>query len=121
MIKLLKPLLVVLITFKIAASVALAKAESFAPTWKLMSQTEKRSFVSGFVQGWRYSSDINNLMLQFVKKHPDKAVDSIEDVARLYRVKFPELDTLIGRLDEFYANPENSSSGISKAISAAIR
>lgn len=107
--------------FDIAASMASAQAESFAPTWKLMSQSEKRSFVSGFVQGWRYSSEINELMLQFVKKHPDKAVDSIEDVARLYRVKFPELDTLIGRLDEFYANPDNSNSGISKAISAAIR
>ncbi|RMG44022.1 MAG: hypothetical protein D6719_02565 [Candidatus Dadabacteria bacterium] len=91
----------------------------FLPIWKLMDQEAKRHFVAGYLQGWRDAARVTEITTEYIRENPDRAIESLESIRRLYSSSAPAPDRLVSAIDAYYAKAVNSKSPFSKAISAA--
>ncbi|MCI5066179.1 hypothetical protein MRY87_10680 [bacterium] len=101
---------------------SLASAEtntSFYPTWKLLKSNERKLFVSGYLQGWRDSKRVTEILKSHVKENPENAVASLEKVSQLYSTADIPIETLVERITAFYSDPENHGAPLSVAVSAS--
>ncbi|MCB0331467.1 MAG: hypothetical protein KDD70_17470 [Bdellovibrionales bacterium] len=92
---------------------------SFYPTWKILKPTERKLFVSGYLQGWRDSRRVIEIVKMHIEENPDKAVASLEKIRKLYGTADLPVDGLIEQLTKFYSDPENQDAPLSVAVSAS--
>lgn len=100
------------------ALVSPANAEGFASTWKLLTSIQKEQFVAGYLQGYRDASKVTEVTLEYVKENPQRAVDGLETLKRVYFVEGVRPAALVSSLDQFFSAPENQSSSFSQAVNA---
>lgn len=93
-------------------------AEGFASTWKLLSSSQKEQFVAGYLQGYRDASKVTEVTLEYVKENPQRAVDGLETLKRVYFVEGIRPAALVTGLDQYFAAPENQSASFSQAVNA---
>lgn len=97
-----------------------ADQQSFAPTWKLFKHREEKvQFIAGYLYAAQDFKRISEIAVNYIKDQPEKAVESLESLSRLYDFSSGSPDRLALYVDQFYADPENSSASLSKALSYA--
>lgn len=94
-------------------------SDAFFPTWKLLSNQEKQHFVSGYVQGWMDAQKVTNIAIEFIKENPNKAVESLESIRKLYDVSLLKPEGLVREIDRFYSRGENKNASLSMAVTAS--
>ncbi len=114
----------ILFSLVLAGTVSVRPAEaddepSFLPTWKLLDLNQRQQFIAGYLQGWRDAANVTDIAINFVRRNPDKAIASLEGVRELYRLRTLRPSEIVEAVDEFYADPENSTAPLSRAITAA--
>lgn len=112
------PLTALLFT-TIVPSYAAHKEESFLPTWKLLNTEQKQQFIAGYLHGWKDAGAVTQVLLEHIEKHPDEAVKSLQTVQSLYDMSSERPSLLAKGVDEFYSDPDNAQSALSKAITAS--
>lgn len=95
-----------------------APESGFGPTWKLMSKQERKVFISGYLQAWRDAAKVNDIAIGFIKENPQKAVGSLEQIKSLYDMSGLDPDTMLSKLDRYFADPDHVQSTLSMAMSA---
>jgi hypothetical protein len=113
----------VLAWFLAAAPCARAEATDasagFLAVWRLMSNEQKQQFIAGYVQGWRDAGKVTDIAIQYVRDHPDKAIDGLEKVRALYDLHELSPGDVIPLIDAYYKHPENQNATFSSAVTAA--
>ena len=92
---------------------------SFSPIWKLMNSEQKQQFISGYIQGWKDAARVTDIAISYIRSNPDKAIDSLQGVKQLYALGRLNPSLLTAEIDEFFADPANSSASLSRAITAS--
>ena len=92
---------------------------SFAPTWKLLDTSAKEQFIAGYLEGWRDAGVINDIASEYIKENPTKALEGLERVKALYDLSSLKAAAIVKKVDEFYKNPANQASSLSRAVSYA--
>ena len=110
---------IVLTSVLLLARTSTADSDSFLPTWKLLNHQEKQHFVSGYIYGWKDAYNVTDIAIQYIKENPKTAVESLEKLKMLYNMEHVKPDQLVGALDNFYSDPDNSAATLSMAVSAA--
>jgi hypothetical protein len=103
---------------------AILRAEStdaipFYPTWKLLNASDKAQFMAGYLHGWADARNVTNIAIDFIKDNPGKAVNSLEDIRKLYDVSSLKPEALVEEVDSFYNKPGNKAASLSVAVTAA--
>lgn len=93
----------------------------FAPTWKLLNSEQKQQFMAGYLKGWRDSAQITDIAIEYVEKNPAEAVSGLRRLKGIYDLSGVTPEVLSQGVDRYFADPENQSSGLSKAVSAVTR
>lgn len=93
--------------------------DAFLPTWKLLDPESKEQFVAGYLQGWKDAAQVTDVVKEYVKENPQKAVEGLDKIKQLYDMNAVRPAQIVLLVDEFYKKPENSSAGLSKAVSSA--
>lgn len=114
------PLLALFFSIFIAThnSYAQSNDTAFAPTWKMLSPAAKQQFVSGYLFALRDAERITDIAVDFVRKNPDVAIESLERIKQLYKVKGSNPAEIAAKIDSFYSQPENASASLSLAINS---
>lgn len=92
---------------------------SFLPTWKLFNSQEKQHFIAGYIHGWSDAARVVDVAIDYVKDHPDKAIDTLQKVKGVYDMESITPDALSREIDKFYADPDHSDAPLTRAISSA--
>ena len=114
-----KKLLVLALVACLLPLQAFGETNPFLPTWKLMTDEQKQHFISGYLHAWRDAADVTGIAIGYIKDNPKKAVNSLDTIRGLYDVTGLRPQTLAAELDEFFAEPENKDSSLSKAVTYA--
>jgi hypothetical protein len=91
----------------------------FLAVWRLMSNEQKQQFIAGYFQGWRDANKVTDIAIQYVREHPDKAIDGLEKIRALYDLHELSPNEVIPLIDAFYKHPENQNATFSSAVTAA--
>lgn len=94
---------------------------AFLPTWKLLSPAEKRTYVAGYLHGWRDAARVTRIVRDHVRAHPDQALESLEKVEAIYDLPPISPEVLVGDVDEFFGEPENQTAVLSRALSYSVQ
>lgn len=116
-----KQLYIALIVFHFLVTTLGAEQErsSFMPTWKLMNPLEKRQFLAGYLYGWKDAGHITGIASGFVRENPDRAIETLDEISKLYELSGLKPEILVERVDYFFSDPDNRNASLSSAISAA--
>ena len=95
---------------------SIAYAEGFAATWKLLTPTQKEQFVAGYLQGYRDASTVTDVTLDYIKQNPQRAIEGLETLKKVYFVEGVRPAKLVEGLDQYFAAPENQGSSFSQAV-----
>lgn len=119
-----KPLQIALIAcFFICAAAARADnsdaSAGFLAVWQLMSSEQKQQFIAGYLQGWRDAGKVTDIAIDYVREHPDKAVDGLEKIRALYDLHELSPSEVIPLIDAFFKHPGNQNATFSSAVTAA--
>lgn len=112
-------ILICLLSFSFCLCASADEKTAFYPTWKLLNGAEKAEFIAGYLQGWADARNVTGIALDFIKENPDKAINSLEDIKKLYDVSALKRDKLVAAIDEFYEKPQNKAFPLSVAVTAA--
>jgi len=93
--------------------------ESFYPTWKLLSIQERQQFVAGYLFGWKDAAKVTDVVLDYVKENPTKAVEGLEKAKSLYSVQALRPAEIAREVDLFFQASENKEASLSRAMSFA--
>ena len=96
-----------------------ADEPSFYPTWKLLDSQQKQQFIAGYMMAWKDAANVTDLAIKFVKTNPDKALDGLQSVRRVYDLSSMRPETLSQQIDAFYESPANRQFTLTQAISFA--
>ncbi|MCO6429699.1 MAG: hypothetical protein J5J00_02480 [Deltaproteobacteria bacterium] len=102
-----------------ASGLSAPGSDSFLPTWKLLNNQEKQQFISGYIRGWQDAQKVTEVATGFIKENPEKAVESLESINRLYDVSLLKPEPLVREIDRFYQESENRNASLSAAVTAA--
>lgn len=108
--------------FPSSLSIPLAHADNespFLPTWKHLSTDEKKQFIAGYIFGWKDAAQVTAIATEFIKSNPQKAVESLQSVERIYSMSELDPAQVAKAIDLFFSMPENSGAPLSKAVTAA--
>jgi hypothetical protein len=92
---------------------------AFYPTWKLLSDQEKRQFISGYLQGWRDAAKVTDIAIHYVKTNPSEAVTGLEGIKSLYNLEGIRSEQAVQAIDLYFSDPENHDAPLSRAVTAA--
>lgn len=93
--------------------------EGFSSTWKLLSPDAKEQFLAGYVKGWNDAAGVTDVVAEFVKDNPQKAVDGLKKIRTLYDLSAFKASALAKEIDGFFKDPQNASASLSKAVTYA--
>ena len=91
---------------------------AFLPTWKLLGNDGKLQFVAGYLFGWRDAKRAMDVAAEFVKEHPEGAINGLERIRELYDTEGLTPDVVVKELDSFFLEAERRSATLSQAITA---
>lgn len=94
---------------------------SFYPSWKLMSRSEKRQFVAGYLMGFQDARVLGEVAVEYVKRNPSSAEGALVDLLAHYRLTGLGPESLVPKIDEFYNDTKNHTKGLRVAIGQASR
>lgn len=94
-------------------------AGAFGETWKLLEKEQKLHFVSGYLHGLRDAQRINDIATEYIRSNPKQAGEALEKLRPLYDLATVVPERVVGELDRFYGNPDQSGAPLSIAMSAA--
>ncbi|MCB0352732.1 MAG: hypothetical protein KDD64_04380 [Bdellovibrionales bacterium] len=95
--------------------------QSFLPTWKLMSDSQKKTFVSGYLHSLEDAAQVTDLAISHIRENPSQAVESLEQIRRLYDTRHVQADVLVALLDDYYSEPDNKDAPLSRAVSSSTQ
>ena len=96
-----------------------ADSSGFQTTWKLLNRDQKEYFISGYIHGWQDAAKVTDIAIEFVEQNPEKAVEGLQRIKQLYKIRGFKTDELVKAIDEFYNDPTNSQAPLSMAVTAA--
>ncbi|MGI6525310.1 MAG: hypothetical protein ACOX2O_08505 [Bdellovibrionota bacterium] len=91
----------------------------FLPAWRLLNNNDKQQFVSGYQQGWKDAVKIIDIVIGYLKTNPAEGAKALEQIRNIYNLSTIKTHTLVHEIDLFYANPQNNTAPLSKAVTAA--
>lgn len=94
-------------------------ATSFLPTWKLLNEKQKQEFMAGYLHGWKDATAMIDIAIDYTKENPDKAVEGLQSLRRVYEVKGLRPASLVSAVNEFFRDPKNAQASLSAAVSFA--
>ena len=93
---------------------------AFAPTWKLLGTNDKKQFIGGYQQGWKDANKIIDIAISYLETNPEEGARALRSIRSIYDLSRVSPDNLAHGIDLFYADPDNASAPLSKAVTAAI-
>jgi len=98
-----------------------ASETSFMPTWRLLSQEQKQTFVAGYLHGWRDARRVAEIVGEHLERNPDQVHKSMQAMQGIYDLSELRPEQIVREIDQFYQEPENARAPLSKAISSSRR
>jgi|GEM_PF-1586033 len=92
---------------------------SFMPTWSLLTQEQKQTFIAGYLHGWRDARRVAQIVGEHLAENPEEVHKSMEIMQGIYDLSNLRPETIANHIDQFYKDSENSRAPLSKAISSA--
>lgn len=99
-----------------------AKAEhasAFRPMWRLLSAHDKKQFISGYLYALDGAEDVTQIVLEYVKEHPDEALTGLEKIQNIYRAGGLSADRVVAELDSVFEQAEGKDVSLSQAFAIA--
>lgn len=93
--------------------------DAFLPTWKLLNNEAKEQFIAGYLQGWKDAGDVTDVVKEYVKENPQKAIEGLDQIKQLYDVSSVRPSQIVALIDEYFKEPGNGNASLSRAVSAA--
>lgn len=100
----------------------LAKAEhstAFRPMWRLLSAHDKKQFISGYLYALDGAEDVTEIVLEYVREHPDEALTGLEKIQNIYRASGLSADRVVAELDSLFEQAEGKEVSLSQAFAIA--
>ena len=94
---------------------------AFAPTWKLLGTSDKKQFIGGYQQGWKDANKIIDIAINYLETNPEEGARALKSIRSIYDLSRVSPDTLVHGIDLFYADPDNASAPLSKAVTSAAK
>lgn len=88
----------------------------FLSTWKLLEESEKKQFISGYLFGWRGTKRATEVVLEFTRENPDSALAAFETIRELYETDGITSDMVVGELDLYFMEAEGKAATLSQAV-----
>jgi len=101
------------------AQTASAGETSFMPTWRLLNQEQKQTFVAGYLHGWRDARRVAEIVGEHLERNPDQVHKSMQAMQAIYDLSELRPERIVRDIDQFYQEPENARAPLSKAISSS--
>lgn len=119
--------LLYILALSISLTVTAANGESsptntaFRATWRLLSAHDKKLFMSGYLHALEGGQDVTQIVLEYVRQHPDEAVTGLEKIKNLYRVKGLSAERIVSELDAVFEAPEGKDASLPQAFAIVKR
>lgn len=119
--------LLYILLLSVSMSVTAAQAEpsstniAFRATWRLLSAHDKKLFMSGYLHALEGGQDVTQIVLEYVRQHPDEAVTGLEKIKNLYRVKGLSAERIVSELDAVFEAPEGKDVSLPQAFAIVKR
>lgn len=110
---------IILLSFTATSNALSEESASFYTTWKLLNSEQKQQFIAGYLFGWKDAAKIAEIVTDYVKTEPDKAIQSLEKLENVYK-KSHKLNPVMvsNEIDRFYSDSDNIEASLSQAVSS---
>ncbi len=97
------------------------ESTAFRPMWRLLSAHDKKQFISGYLYALDGAEDVTQIVLEYVREHPDQALTGLEKIQNIYRAGGLSADRVVAELDSLFEQAEGKDASLSQAFAIARR